>query len=191
MSEVMMRRRRIKLSQYNMKKIFAILSLICGLFCGGCSEFELVELENPALDAALEAYAIESSEVDNYLFNEVFLAPYFFQSSQGYFGSYDLRLQVYAKTKGREVDVVGANISQLDRETAIQVNLRAEYLDSSSGLYYEHELLISEINGTELYEAGSEGRTVDVTITAQIGEETKTFEYSFSAKKSKVAVPIH
>ena len=174
-----------------MKKIFAILSLICGLFCGGCSEFELVELENPALDAALEAYAIESSEVDNYLFNEVFLAPYFFQSSQGYFGSYDLRLQVYAKTKGREVDVVGANISQLDRETAIQVNLRAEYLDSSSGLYYEHELLISEINGTELYEAGSEGRTVDVTITAQIGEETKTFEYSFSAKKSKVAVPIH
>ena len=50
----------MKLLGDNMKKTFAVLFLICGLFYGGCSEFELVELESPALDAALEAYAIES-----------------------------------------------------------------------------------------------------------------------------------
>ena len=180
---------KIKLTQNNMKKIFTILSLICGLFCGGCSEFELVELESPALDAAREAYAIESPEVTDYLFNDVLLAPYFFQSP-GIPGSYDLRLQVYAKTKGKGVNVVGASISQLDIETALEVNIKTEYLDSSSRLFWNHKALISEISGTDLYEAGSEGRTVDVTITAQMGEETKTFEYSFSAKKSKVAVPI-
>ena len=174
-----------------MKKIFAILSLICGLFCGGCSEFELVELEDPNLEAFFETYAIESPEFADYLFNDVLLVPYFFQSDEGYFGSYDLRLQVYAKIKGKEVDVVRASISQLDIDTALQVNIRTEHFRAQSGLFIKHKALISKISGTDLYEAGSEGRTVDVTITAQIGEETKTFEYSFSATKSKVAVPIH
>ena len=181
----------IKLSQYNMKRTFAILSLICGLFCGGCSEFELIELEDPNLEAFFETYAIESPEFADYLFNDVLLVPYFLQSVKGYFGSYDLRLQVYAKTKGKGVDVVGASISQLDMETALEVNIRTEHFRAQSGLFIKHKELISEISGTDLYEAGSKGRTVDVTITAQIGEETKTFEYSFSAKKSKVAVPIH
>ena len=122
---------------------------------------------------------------------KILLAPYFFQSIEGYFGSYDLRLQVYAKTKGKEVDVVRASIPQLDMETALKVNFKTEHFRASSGLFIKHKVLISEISGTDLYEAGSEGRTVDVIITAQIGDETKIFEYSFSAKKSKVAVPIH
>ena len=174
-----------------MKKTFAVLFLVSGLFFGGCSEFELVELEDPKLEAFFETYQIESPEVADYLFNDVLLVPYFLQSVKGYFGSYDLRLQVYAKSKGKGVDVVGASIPQLDMETALEVNIRTEYFSDKSGLFINHKALISEISGTDLYEAGSEGRTVDVSITAKIGDETKTFEYSFSAKKSKVAVPIH
>ena len=181
----------IKLTQYNMKKTFAILSFICGLFFVGCSEFELVELEDPKLEALFETYQIESPEIADYLFNDVLLAPYFLQSVKGYFGSYDLRLQVYAKSKGKGVDVVGVSIPQLDMETALEVNIITEHFRAQSGLFIKHKELISEISGTDLYEAGSEGRTVDVTITAQRGDETKIFEYSFSAKKSKVAVPIH
>ena len=89
------------------------------------------------------------------------------------------------------MDVVGASIPQLDMETVLKVNIKTEYFSDKSGLFIRHKALISEISGTDLYKAGSEGRTVDVTITAQIGEETKTFQYSFSATKSKVAVPIH
>ena len=174
-----------------MKKTFAILSLVSGIFLGGCSEFEVVDLEDPNLEAFRKTYAIESPEFADYLFDDIFLTPYFFQSIEGYFGSYDLRLQIFAKTKGKEVDVVRASIPQLNIETALKVNFRTEHFRTSSGLFIKHKVLISEISGTDLYEAGSEGRTVDVIITAQIGDETKTFDYSFSATKTKVAVPIH
>ncbi len=139
----------------------------------------------------LKTYAIESPEFADYLFNDILLAPYFFQSVEGYFGSYDLRLQIFAKTAGKEVDVVSASIPQLNIESTLRVNFTTEHFRDSSGLFIKHKVLISEISGTDLYEAGSEGRTVDVKITAQIGDETKTFDYSFSATKSKVAVPIH
>ena len=158
---------------------------------GGCSEFEVVDLEDPNLEAFRKTYAIESPEFADYFFNDIFLLPYFLQSIEGYFGSYDLRLLIYAKTKGKEVDVVHASIPQLNLETAFQVNFRTKHFSDISGLFLEQKVLISEISGTDLFEAGSEGRTVDVIITAQIGDETKTFEYSFSATKSKVAVPIH
>ncbi len=174
-----------------MKKTFAILSLISGLFFCGCSEFEVVDLENPNLEAFRKTYAIESPEFADYLFNDIFLLPYFLQSIEGYFGSYDLRLLIYAKTTGKEVDVVHASIPQLNLETVFQVNFRTKHFSDISGLFLEQKVLISEISGTDLFEAGSEGRTVDVIITAQIGDETKTFEYSFSATKTKVAVPIH
>ena len=187
---MLLKKMMIKLSQNNMKKTFAILSLVSGLFFGGCSEFEVVDLEDPNLEEFLKTYAIESPEFADYLFNDIFLLPYFFQSEEGYFGSYDLRLQIFAKTKGKEMDLVRASIPQLNLETAFQVNFKTEHFSDKSGLFLKHKALISEISGTDLYEAGSEGRTVDVVITAQVGDETKTFDYSFSATKRKVAVPI-
>lgn len=173
-----------------MKKTIAILSLVSGLFFGGCSEFELVQLRSPALKAAFEAYKIDSAEGADYVFNDAILSPVFVQSLKGYFGSYDLRLLIYAKTTGKEVDVVRASIPQLNLETTLRVKIRTDHFSTSSGLFFNSKVLIGEINGTDLFEAGSEGRTVDVTITAQIGDETKTFEYSFSATKRKVAAPI-
>ena len=176
---------KIKLTQYNMKKTFAILSFICGLFFVGCSEFELVELEDPKLEALFETYQIESPEIADYLFNDILLAPYFLQSDKGYFGSYDLRLQVYAKSKGMGVEVVGASIPQLDMETALEVNIKSEYFSDKSGLFINHKALISEISGTDLYEAGSEGRTVDVTITAQGEMKPKFSSTLFQQKRAK------
>ena len=187
---MMLKKMMIKLSQNNMKKTFAILSLVSGLFFGGCSEFELVQLRSPALKAALEAYAVESPEHANYVFNDVFLKPVFIQSLKGYFGSYDLNLVIYAKAIGKEVDVVHASIPQLNIETALKVNIKTDHIKTSSGLFFNYDLLIGEISGTDLYQAGSEGRTLDVIITAHIGDEIKTFDYSFSATKTKVAVPI-
>ena len=174
-----------------MKKTFAILSLVSGIFLGGCSEFELVQLRSPTLKAALDAYTIDSPDGADYVFNDVLLSPVFVQSLKGYFGSYDLRLLIYAKTTGKEVDVVRASIPQLNLETALKVNIRTDHFSTSSELFFNSKVLIGEISGTDLFEAGSEGRTVDVIITAQIGDETKTFDYSFSATKTKVAVPIH
>ena len=194
LKKMMMMMMMIKLSQKYMKKTLAILSLVSGLFFSGCSEFEVVDLEDPNLEAFIKTYPTESPEVADYLFNDILLAPYFLQSIEGYkkgnIESYDLRLQIFAKTKGKELEVVRASIPQLNIETALKVNIKTERFWDSSGLFIKHKLLISEISGTDLYEAGSEGRTVDVVITAQVGDETKTFDYSFSATKTKVAVPI-
>ena len=178
-----------------MKMTFGILSLVFGLFFGGCSEFEVVQLRSPALKTALEAYKIDSPEGADYVFKDVLLSPVFVQSIEGYvkgnFESYDLRLLIYAKTTGKEVDVVRASISQLNLDTVLKVKIKPDHVSTSPpGLYFNSKVLIGEISGTDLYEAGSEGRTVDVTITAQIGNETKTFDYSFSTTKSKVAAPI-
>lgn len=172
-----------------MKKIMTIFSIIAGVFFGGCKSFEVIELTNPKIERFFESYSIEAPAVEEYRFGNVLLIPYFTQNpSSGY---YDLRLSAWSSSEGEEVRVESVSISPLEIASDIEVRVSAESRDSDSELFMGHEVLVRKISGVRLYEFGSDGGTVDVRVTASRSGETKSFAYSFTAKKKKVAAPMH
>lgn len=171
------------------KKTMALFSIIASVFTGGCIEtFEVIDLKNSDMESFLNSHDINALEVEQYRFCDILISAYFTQCPSG---GYDLRLSVWAPTKDEKVTVKNASVSPLEMTSDLEIEVVADQRHSESGLFLGNKVIISQISGESLFEYGSKGGTINVSVSAERNEEVKSFSYSFTATKKRVAAPIH